>query len=181
MSKLLPAVAFASVFSTLAQASPPEEGSKQMVRMFDFVAFITTMHNKAGGSCCNLGDGRMGDGGDELKEERKFGEDGQMHYRVFVTREIFGRDSHNPENKLPVNTEYENLIPPEGKWFDVPVEAVLTSDLPDIQKCFKVTTGKCPAPPDNILWLSTGGTVYCYWPIQQWTLNKVPRFAKLTP
>ena len=194
--KRLSAFAAAAFVSTAAQASPPDPESKQADRMRPYVQFVTTMHDKGGASCCNLSDGRMGDGGEELKEERTQLPDGTVKYRVFVTRDIFGKDSRDPakpemeyrcdsedDDNAPhcasvptTNHDYDKAIPPEGKWFDIPAGKVLTSDAKDIKECFAKSAEKdgCAAPPDNILWLSTGGQVYCYWPIQQWSAN-VPR------
>ena len=166
-----------------AHANPPEVGSIQMNRMQDFADFIRTMKTLARQLCCNISDGRMGDGHNELKEIQVPDADGGFHYKVFVTRDIFGRDSHNPNSTAPVNHDYDEIItendtipsenggpPIKGRWFTIPRESVLTTA--DAKRECPRGSETCSAPPNNVLWLSDGGTVYCYWPLQHWTYNE---------
>lgn len=164
-----------------AWAAPPDQGSKQWERMIPFAQFITTMHDKNGAYCCEWGDGRMGDGTEELKEFQETDKNGNVTYYVLVERKIFGQDSHNPHNPADINHSYDNVIPPEGKIFKVGPDHVLTVDNKDIRRCMNKNSDKCIAPEDNVLWLSTGGDVFCYWPVQRWTQNIVKQFAKLQP
>lgn len=190
----------ACLLVTHANAAAPDKDSKQGQRMAPYAVFITEAINNSNERCCSISDGRMGDSGHELEERRISHPDGSISYEVFVTRDIFGKDSHDPERpdtvrqcpfddntgeSLPchdvstTNHDYDAAIPPEGKWFPVPPDKVLEGWQKHIQECFKEKPN-CIAPTDNILWLSTGGYVYCYLPIRQWTQNiSSTRFARL--
>lgn len=146
---------FATKFSALAlaafslassfelAASPPPVGSKQWNMTRPYKDFIVNMKNKYGGSCCDLSDGR----GD--LEERIL-KDGR--YQVRATKKA-----------------YENYdLPEEGEWIDIPEEAILTAKHAE-ETCKSIRAANpdnntCKAPPFNILWMSSGKHVYCYWP-----------------
>jgi len=164
-----------------AFAEAPEEGSKQWERMFPYAEFISSMHDKNGSNCCNISDGRMGDGTGELKEFQETDKDGNITYYVFVERHIFSEDSSNPYTGYPINHSYDGAIPPEGKIFKVDPDHVLTVNNKDVRACLNKNNLKCAAPENNVLWLSTAGTVYCYWPQQRWTQNIIKQFARLQP
>jgi hypothetical protein len=177
---------------TSAQADPPDKGSKQWDRMVDYGGFISNLHRPSGAYCCDKRDGRMGDGGNELKEERIPQPDGTIRYRVLVTRELWREDSYNPD--LPgavLNHDYDKVIPPEGMWVDIDPDRVLIGSQKDLQECFrnhKNAKGEpdCVAPPDNVLWLvinkdnfgNLQAEPYCYWPIQNWTRNEPNQQAR---
>lgn len=166
--------------ATSAHSEPPEPFSKQFERMSPYGSFIQLMKTPGGSSCCNSADGRMGDGGDELREERYTDKDGNQHYRVFVTRNIFGTDSHADKQTL-VDKSYDGSIPPEGRWFNIPDDRVLAADQKSVKECLHNNPLTCQAPPNNVLWLSTIGTVFCYWPLQNWSALPKPRYATLEP
>lgn len=111
-----------------AWGAPPDEGSKQWDRMAPHGSFISSMHDKNNSFCCNASDGRMGDGAEELKEIQKTDKDGNVTYFVFVERKIFAEDSHNPHWPTPLDHSYNDVIPPEGKIFEVDPDHVLTVD-----------------------------------------------------
>lgn len=162
-----------------AFADPPDQGSKQWQRMAPYAAFITSMHDKNGSFCCNISDGRMGDGAEELKEFQETDKDGNATYYVFIERKIFAEDSHNPHNPNPLNHSYDNAIPPEGKIFKVDADHVLLVDNKDVRRCLNKNSDNCIAPENNAVWLSTSGDIFCYWPQQRWTQNVVKQFARL--
>lgn len=164
-----------------AFAEAPDQGSKQWERMTPYAAFITSMHDKNGSFCCNISDGRMGDGSEELKEFQETDKDGNTTFYVFIERKIFAEDSHNPHNPFPPNHSYDNAIPPEGKIFKVAPDHILTVDNKDVRRCMDKNNDKCIAPENNAVWLSTGGDIFCYWPQQRWTQNIIKQFARLQP
>lgn len=149
--------------------------------MAPYAAFITSMHDKNGAFCCNISDGRMGDGDMELKEFQETDKDGNATYYVFIERKIFGIDSNNLNLPTPIDHSYDHAIPAEGKIFKVDPDHVLTVDNKDVRKCLDKNNDKCIAPENNVVWLSTAGDVYCYWPQQRWTQNLIHRFARLQP
>lgn len=160
-----------------SRADPPEPGSKQWDRMAPYGDFISSMHDKNGSNCCNVSDGRMGDGGEELKEFQETDKDGNITYYVYVERKIFDEDSSNSETNFPVSHSYDRAIPPEGKIFKIPPDHVLTIENNDVKRCLNKNNNTCTAPENNVLWLSTGGDVYCYWPVQHWTQQRSLKYA----
>ena len=124
-------------------ASPPPVGSQQWNMTRPYKDFIVNMKNKNGGSCCDLSDGRG-------NLEERILPDGR--YQVRATKDAY--------------EDYD--LPAEGQWIDVPEEAILTAKhANEMCKSTRETNpdkNTCKAPPFNILWMSSGGHVYCYWP-----------------
>jgi hypothetical protein len=166
--------------TTQAAAAPPDQHSKQRERMAPYKTFITSLHRPDGQYCCDYRDGRMGDGGKELQEERINLPDGRVKYRVFVERHVFDVDSHDPDKpESAINRDYDAIIPPEGKWFEIDPDHALIATQKDVQQCL-AQNKDCAAPPNNVLWLGitknshgvSEPVDYCYWPIQRWTENR---------
>jgi hypothetical protein len=134
------------LFACAAGAEAPPVGSPQWNMSRPYKDFIVHMHNRNGGWCCDLSDGRA-----DMEERIVDG-----HYQVHITREAF---------------EYDDTIPPEGKWVDIPDNKVLRGE--DAERvCKPIREGNpgantCKQPPFNILWRSKYGTIYCYWPKPQ--------------
>ena len=153
----LAAAAFSLGTAFTAVADPPPVGSEQWNKTREYKDFIVNMRTENGGSCCDLSDGRA-----ELEERYVVNEKGEGNYVVTVTREIFEDSGTNQYRK------YSNFIPPEGKPVIIPNHKVLTPEFankvcePHRQQ--NPDTHTCKPPPFNILWMSTGGYVYCYWP-----------------
>jgi hypothetical protein len=145
------AVTASALFAGAAMASPPVVGSPQYNMGRPYKDFIVNMHNKNGGWCCDLSDGRA-----DMDERIVTDADGKSHYEVRVTREAF---------------EYDNSIPPEGRWERVPDEKVLLGE--DAERICKPIRDRnpenntCKQPPFNVMWRSSGGYIYCYWPKPQ--------------
>lgn len=185
---------------TPALANPPCENSVQMARMKAFEDYIVNTYRKTDDPknpqfCCNLGDGRMGYARDEFKENGgdmdqlrevwvENPAEGMSHYRVHLTVNVWGDDSSGPADinkpdgvQCPVDHTYDYFITsggktPEGRWIDIPEEAVLSSA--NVEKRCKPGSKTCSPPLDNVLWLASGGRVYCYWPRQRWTKLETP-------
>lgn len=139
-------LAFAATSLTASfelSAAPPPVGSKQWNMTRPYKDFIVNMKNKNGGSCCDLSDGRA-----DLEE--RITKDGR--YQVRATEQA-----------------YENYgLTEEGEWIDVPEEAILSAkhakEICKETRQANPDNHTCNAPPFNILWMSSGKHVYCYWP-----------------
>ena len=98
--------------STPAYAAPPEENSVQYKRMFDHRDFITRMKTHSGNtSCCDMGDGRMGNQYDDLPEQQILNKDGTTkEYRVFVTKKVFCDQTRAP-GTVVTTCDYDVTFP----------------------------------------------------------------------
>ena len=174
-------------------ADPPEKYSKQWNRMAPHAEFMRNMKRaKDKFLCCDYRDGRMGDGGKELEERIVIGPDGREYFQVFLTRNIWGEDSHNPDNiSIPINRTYDKLIPEQGIWITIHPDHLLTAE--DFIKNCPPTKETCVAPTVNALCLKSSGSTtslpgaiddngpdYCYWPIPHSTENRFPTTNPVT-
>ena len=118
--------------------------------------------NDKGYWCCNMGDGRMGDGVD-LKETVVTDDAGKVvYYQVHVDRRVYDEESRAPG--APRKTDYDDVIPPEGLDLKIfPDKIALGENL--TSTCNPRTSKTCIMPQENMLWLRPNdGRVYCYKP-----------------